>query len=179
MIASQNQLDHLNSLGLHYRGEAAKLYKKFLTFGFILLTAHLLDLKPQRYQGFGLSVDIKDQKILYGFLACIVLYEFCMAFYYEIIGNSILFFNFFDLIKTKIAESLKKDNPDWSEAKINSRSSIYSNLSFVVMLPFMLSILFIGLLSLIVASRDLYYFIILVINKYEPMIWIFLDGQPT
>lgn len=173
MIPQEEKNDEqITPLGIHYHQESAKAYKRFLTFSFFLLAAHLLDIKPQKYQGFGLSADIKEQKIIFGLIATVVLYEFCLAFYYEIIGNSILFFDFSKQIKNKLIKKVRKESPNLSQEKVENRANIYTNLVMIVILPFMLAVIAIAILALVIATKDFYNFLLLIMQKYGSMLQI-------
>ncbi len=154
------------SMSSHYRAESAKCYRRFIMFGFLLLMAHLLDLQPQKYTGFGLSIDVKKQVYLYGFLATIVIYEFFIASYYEIIGDSLFQFKRFKEVKESFYKNIKDEKSELTEDEIQSELKTQLLVLKVIMFPFFLILILIGLLSLIVATHDAYNFIGEVITVY-------------
>jgi len=156
---------------INYITESSKLYRQFLFFGFILLVAHLLDLQPQKYSGFGLSVDIDKQSYLYGVLAIIVLYKFMMASYYEIIGNCMTKFRWFNEMEKSISSYVDANEPDTEEEAKKRIAKIYTNLAFAFMFPFILVVFAVAMLSIVVAVHDVWVFISdvasLYIDKYS------------
>lgn len=146
------------------------MFRRFLTFGFLLLMAHLLEIGPQRYSGYGLNLNIKDQKIIYGFLGTVVLYEFILSTYYSLISSTLFSFDWLHQLKGKLFEITKKENPEYDEKKIKSEVGWALFFINIIMFPFFTAIFIISTIALIVSAYDVYSLLEYVTYKYTPAV---------
>ncbi|MAF68488.1 MAG: hypothetical protein CMH25_03995 [Micavibrio sp.] len=149
-------MSNKEKIGIVYRTESIKLWRRFVFLGFILLGAHLLKLTPHEFSGMGFKVNVYDAKIIYGFLSLAVIYNFILACMHGLIGGGLAFIDPNQEIKNAIVTSLCNSDKSLTNDKAEKQAMwIYVPL-IILFFAFSLIMAVFGLLVIATSFHDIY-----------------------
>lgn len=155
-------------LGLLYHSESIKASKKALFFGFILLLAHLVDIKPKEYHLLGLGIDITDERVFYGFFAAIVLYQGFQALLYGVQGVTVIHFDLDKSLNKKLDAFFRTENPYASSQKIERAVFWTKTFFWAIILPFVFIMFILALVIAYLAFADFFGLVSMIIENKAP-----------